>query len=89
MSYSSPLQNNHLPAIHKAINFYQQKLMEKYPFKVLTPALLYEMNDYLLKIQAYQANTESHPVWKMPVEVVRNPQNAFLFCVVEKTEPLV
>lgn len=84
--YIQPEPFNHLPAIHKAINFYQTKLTEKFPFAVLTPALLYQLNDTLRAIQLFQQKTETHYVWNIPVKVIRNPKKPLQFMVVVEDE---
>lgn len=84
--YIQPEPFNHLPVIHRAINFYQNKLTEKYPNMVLTPNLLYHLNDYLREIQTFQQRTETNAVWSVPVKVIRNPGNPLQFMVVVDEE---
>jgi hypothetical protein len=75
--------NTHLPAIHRAINFYHNKLSEMHPTVVLTPNALYQLNDDLQRIRNHQRQTETHHVWNIPVKVIRNPNNAISYMVVE------
>ena len=78
------LPHNTAPAIHKAINYYQAKLVEKYHGKFLTHNLLYILNEDLRGIQEAQRRQETHPVWTLPVKVIPNPRNPQVeFMVVE------
>lgn len=78
------LPHNVAPAIHKAINFYHAKLVEKHQGKFLTHNLLYILNEDLQKLQEAQRRAETHPVWNIPVKVIPNPKNPQVeFMVVE------
>jgi hypothetical protein len=53
-----------------ACDFYTNKLAEKFGSQLITPALLYLLEDELKKIQKHMVKFETNACWRVPVKVI-------------------
>lgn len=64
-----------------ALAMYQNLLRDKFINCPMTPAMLIRMNSTLAEIQFIKQRQETHPVWKLPVEVIASDENPFAVVV--------
>lgn len=60
--------------LNRILEHYRNKAMEQFPNKLFTPAVRYEIELYLRQYQEFIIKRETHPGWRLPIQLIFDPQ---------------
>jgi hypothetical protein len=56
--------------LNKVLDHYRDAVLQKFPFRFITPSSLAEMEVYLRNYQTAMIQRETNPVWAIPLKII-------------------
>ena len=56
--------------LNKVLDHYRDVVLQKFPFRFITPSSLVEMEMYLKHYQTAMIQRETNPVWAIPLKII-------------------
>lgn len=60
--------------LYKVLDHYRDTVLQKFPFRFITPSSLVEMERYLTWYQTAMIQRETNPVWAIPLKITFDQQ---------------